>query len=130
VAQLTAEQSQLLEKPNFAALATTRADGTAHVTPMWVDYDGDHVVLNTARGRAKEKHILDDPRVTVMVWSAENPYQYVEVSGAARFVDQGADDHIDRMAKKYIGQDVYPWRGPDEVRVIVEVTPEWVGGNV
>jgi PPOX class probable F420-dependent enzyme len=128
VAQLTDAQTKLFTDRNFASLATIRKDGTAHVSPVWVDWDGTHAVFNTAKGRAKHRHIERDARVTLTVWSADDPYRYVEVTGTARLVDEGADEHINKMAKKYIDQDVYPWKGPDEVRVIVEVTPERVTG--
>lgn len=126
--QLTEEQAAFFRKPNFAALATIRPDGTPHVSPVWVDYDGAHVLFNTAEGRAKWKHIERDPRVTLSAWNGDDPYGYVEVTGTAELVSEGADEHINKMAKKYIDQDVYPWKGPGEVRVIVRVTPERVGG--
>src|SRR5204862_6147772 len=83
MAKLTDEQAQLFLDKNFGALATIREDGTPHVTPVWVDYDGEHVVFNTATGRAKWKHMLRDPRVTIEVTSMENPYEYVTVIGTA-----------------------------------------------
>lgn len=126
--QLSADHAALFNGKNFIALGTTRADGTAHVSPVWGEYDGTHVILNTALGRAKHRHMQRDPRVTLCVWNAENPYNYVEVTGTAELVDEGADAHINKMAKKYIDQDPYPWRKPGEVRVIARVTPEKVVG--
>jgi PPOX class probable F420-dependent enzyme len=128
VGSLSEAQASLFKGKNFAALGTIRADGTPHVSPVWVDYDGEHVIFNTSRGRAKEQQVGRDPRVTLTVWSAESPYEYVEVSGTAEFVDEGATDHIDAMAKKYLGQDTYPWLQPGERRVIVKVTPVKVTG--
>lgn len=126
--KLNAEQAKFFTDRNFFALATIRSDGTPHVSPVWGDYDGTHIVINTAEGRAKWKHIARDPRVTITAWDGSDPYGYVEVTGTAELVREGADDHINRMAKKYIDQDVYPWKGPDEVRVMVKVTPERVTG--
>lgn len=123
MASLTEAQAVLFEGKNIAALATTRPDGTSHVNPVWVDYDGEHIVFNTSRGRAKEQHMMREPKVTLTVWSAENPYEYVEVVGTAELVDEGAVDNINAMAKKYLGQDTYPWLQPGEQRVIVKVTP-------
>ena len=125
---LTEAQVSLFKGKNFAALGTIRPDGTAHVSPVWVDYDGENVVFNTSRGRAKEQHLVRDPRVTLTVWSAENPYEYVEVAGMAELVDEGAIDSINAMAKKYIDQDVYPWLKPGEQRVIVKVAALKVRG--
>lgn len=129
MATLDDQQSQLLLDKNFASVATLRADGTAHVTPVWVDYDGDAVVFNTAIGRAKEKHLRRDPRVAIEVYNAENPYQYVSVSGNAELTEEGADEHIDKLAKKYMDVDRYPGRAPGERRVIVRVRPERVNAS-
>lgn len=123
MATLSETQAALFKGKNIATLGTIRHDGTPHVSPVWVDYDGEHVVFNTARGRAKERQMGHDPRVTLTVWSAENPYEYVEVVGTAEFVDEGAIDNINAMSKKYIDQDTYPWLQPGEQRVIVKVTP-------
>jgi PPOX class probable F420-dependent enzyme len=125
MASLTNEQAELFEKPNFGHVGTIRADGTPHVTPVWVDYDGERVVFNTAVGRAKYKNLQRDPRVTIEVTDHENPYQYVMVSGRAELEESDeADRHIDKLAKKYMGVDEYPNRAPGERRVLVRVTPE------
>jgi len=119
----------LFEKPTFAHIATIGPSGAPHVTPVWIDYDGRHVLFNTARGRLKEKHIARDPRVAFSILDPENPYRYVEVRGrAAEVTEQGADAHIDKLAKKYLGKDRYPFRKPGEVRVIVKIFPEQVSG--
>ena len=119
----------LFEKPTFAHIATIGPSGAPHVTPVWIDYDGRHVLFNTARGRLKEKHIARDPRVAFSILDPENPYRYVEVRGrAAEVTEQGADAHIDKLAKKYLGKDRYPFRKPGEVRVIVKIVPEQVSG--
>ena len=124
--RLTDEQAAIFASKTFIAVGTTRPDGTAHVTPVWGEYDGTHVVFNTAEGRAKWHHIRRDPRVTLTAWDPEAPYRYVEVTGTAELISEGADAHIDKMAKKYLGQDRYGSRRPGEVRVIVRVTPELV----
>ena len=121
---------ELLEAPNFCFVATLRRDGTPHVTPVWVDVDGDEVVLNSARGRIWPANLERDPRVTLAVASNENPYEYVSIRGRlAAITEVGADEHIDAMAKKYLGQDRYPFRQPGEQRIIVRITPEHVHHN-
>ncbi len=123
---LAPEIAAFFEAPNFAALATIRADGTPHVSPVWIDYDGENVVFNTSAGRAKWKHLQRDPRATLQVSNPENPYEYVEVTGSAVLSQDGADEHIDKLAKKYMGVDSYPYRTAEEVRVIVRVAPSKV----
>ena len=115
----------LFDKRAFGVLGTLMPDGTPQVTPVWVDYDGTHVLVNTARGRAKDKNMSRDPRVSVAIIDPQNPYRYLEVRG--RVVDiseDGADQHIDKMAKKYMGQEKYPGRQPGEVRVLYKIAPE------
>ncbi len=124
-----AQASLLADGRNFATVATIREDGTPHATPIWVDWDGEHVVLNTALGRAKERHLRRDPRVTVTVFDLENPYRYVEVSGRAELDDdrEAAWAHIDKLHRKYHGSGEYPRGGPE--RVLVRITPERVGSR-
>ena len=117
---------RLLDEPNFAAMATVMPDGMPQVTPVWVERDGDVVVINTAKGRAKHRNLERDPRVAVMVYDSKNPYGYVQVRGRADFVEEGADESIDRLAKKYLGVDVYPGHRADQQRIIVRITPEAV----
>jgi PPOX class probable F420-dependent enzyme len=115
----------LFKKKAFASLATLMPDGGPQVTPVWVDYDGRHVVINTAEGRQKDKNLTRDGRVALAIMDPENPYRYLEIRG--RVVERtrdGADAHIDSMAKKYLGQDKYPFRRPGEVRVIYKIQPE------
>jgi PPOX class probable F420-dependent enzyme len=118
---------EILNDKNFAHVATIREDGTPHVTPVWVDVDDGHVVLNTAEGRAWPKLARRDPRVTITVQNLENPYEYVTIRGRVDEVtDEGADEHIDSMAKKYLGEDEYPFRQPGEERIKFRIRPEKV----
>jgi PPOX class probable F420-dependent enzyme len=124
-----AKYRDILDKKAFAHLATVGADGTPQVTPVWVDYDGTHVRFNTARGRVKDRNLQRNPRVALAVQDPDNPYRYVQIRGrVAEMTEQGADAHIDALAKKYIGQDRYPWKRPGEVRVIVKIAPDRVQG--
>jgi PPOX class probable F420-dependent enzyme len=115
----------LFAKKAFAHLATVGRDGAPQSTPVWVDYDGTHVRFNTARGRVKDRNLQRNPNVALSILDPENPYRYLQVRGrVAEMTEQGADAHIDALAKKYLGQDTYPFRRPGEVRVIVKVVPE------
>lgn len=115
----------LFDKRIFAGLATVMPDGAPQVTPVWIDYDGENVVFNTAEGRQKDKNLQRDRRVSLMLVDPENPYRYLEVRGTVvERTHAGADDHINKMAKKYLNQDVYPFRAPGEVRVIYKIKPE------
>src|SRR5215210_5596508 len=96
------EFRDLFDKPTFASLATLNEDGSPQVTPVWVDFDGTHVLVNTARGRVKDRNLTRNPRVTVMVSDPANPYRYIEVQGRVdEMTETGADAHINKMAKKY-----------------------------
>ena len=115
----------LFQKKAFASLGTLMPDGRPQVTPVWCDYDGAHVIVNTAKGRAKDKNMRRDPRVTMAVIDPDNPYRYLEVRGrVVEITEQGADAHIDKMAKKYLNLDKYPSRQPGEVRVMHKIEPE------
>ncbi|PWH15058.1 MAG: PPOX class F420-dependent oxidoreductase [Ardenticatenia bacterium] len=114
------------EKRAFGYVATVMPDGTPQVTPVWVDYDGIYVLFNTAKGRVKERNLRRDGRVALVVSDPGNPYRYIQVRGRAELTEEGADAHIDKLAKKYLGMDRYPYRQPGEVRVIVRITPEAV----
>ncbi len=115
----------LFDKKAFAHIATVGADGTPQITPVWIDYDGQHIRFNTARGRVKTRNLERNPRVALAVQDPENPYRYVQVRGrVTEMTEKGADEHIDALAKKYLGKDTYPNRRPGEVRVTVKITPE------
>jgi PPOX class probable F420-dependent enzyme len=115
----------LFAKKAFAHVATVGRDGTPQVTPVWVDYDGTHVRFNTARGRVKDKNLQRNPKTAFSMQDPDNPYRYLQVRGrVVEMTEKGADDHIDALAKKFLGQDRYPHRRPGEVRVIVKILPE------
>lgn len=117
--------AELLHAKNFCHVATLRRDGSVHGVPVWVDVQEGQPVLNSAEGRAWVRNIERDPRVTLTVTNTENPYEYLEIRGrVAERTHEGADEHIDAMAKKYLGQDSYPFRQPGEQRVIIRVEPE------
>ena len=115
----------LFEKKVFANLATLMPDGRPQVTPVWCDYDGENVVFNTAVGRVKDRNLQRDGRASLSLLDPENPYRYLEVRGhVVERTEVGADEHINKMAKKYLGLDTYPYRQPGEVRVIYRIKPE------
>ena len=115
----------LFRKKAFANLATLMPNGSPQVTPVWVDYDGRHVIINTAEGRQKDKNLQRDGRVALSIMDPENPYRYLEVRGRiTQRTHEGADQHIDAMARKYLGQDKYPYRQPGEVRVLYKVAAD------
>ena len=117
----------LFTKRAFASLATLMPDGSPQVTPVWIDFEGELVLVNTARGRQKDKNMRRDPRVAMAIIDPENPYRYLEIRGRiAEITEEGADAHIDKMAKKYLGADKYPYRQPSETRVIFKIRPERV----
>jgi len=114
-------------KKAFASLATLNADGTPQVTPVWFDWDGTRLRINTAKGRLKDKNLRRTPAVALSIMDPDNPYRYVQIKGkVAAVTESGADAHIDGLAKKYLGQDRYPYRKPGEVRVIFTITPDRV----
>ena len=117
------------ENPFVGTVTTLRPDGSPHSTIVWVDVENGAVSFNTARGRAKERHLNSDPRASLLVVEPENPYRWVAVSGRAELTEEGADEQIDKLAKKYLGQDEYPWRKPTEQRVKVRITPEKVDSS-
>jgi PPOX class probable F420-dependent enzyme len=117
----------LFKKPAFASLATVMPDGSPQVTPVWIDYDGRYLMVNSAKGRVKDRNMRSNPRVAVSILDPDNPYRYLQVRGTvSEITEEGADAHIDRMAKKYLNLDRYPNRAPGEVRVIYRIRPEKV----
>jgi PPOX class probable F420-dependent enzyme len=116
----------LLEQPNYAVVSTTNADGSIHSVVVWIDVEDGRIALNSAEGRVWPTNLERDPRVTVVVYPPSNPYDYVEIRGRADATYEGADAQIDRLAKKYLGQDTYPNRRPGQRRVKFIVDPERV----
>jgi len=115
----------LFNKRAFASLATLMPDGRPQVTPVWCDIEGDLVIVNTAKTRQKDRNMRRDPRVALAVIDPENPYRYLEIRGrVVEITEHGADEHIDRMAKKYLGADKYPYRTASEQRVMFKIQPE------
>jgi len=115
----------LFDKKAFANLATVMPDGSPQVTPVWVDYDGKHLLVNSARGRQKDKNMGRNSSVALSIMDPDNPYRYLEVRGrVAEITEDGAAAHIDKMAKKYLGKDKYPFSQPGEVRVLYKIEPE------
>jgi PPOX class probable F420-dependent enzyme len=115
----------LFRKPTFAHLATIMPDGSPQVTPVWIDFDGEHILVNSAKGRVKDRNMRRHPGVALSIQDPENPYRYLQVRGTVTEITQeGAEGHIDRMAKKYLNMDRYPNRAPGEVRVLYKITPQ------
>jgi PPOX class probable F420-dependent enzyme len=111
-------------KKAFASLATVMPDGSPQVTPVWFDYEGGKIRVNTARGRVKDRNMTQNAKVALDIMDPENPYRHVQVRGTVVAVtEEGADAHIDSLAKKYMGVDKYPYRQPNEVRVIYTIDP-------
>jgi PPOX class probable F420-dependent enzyme len=124
--KLSEAQAEFLRNPYYAVVATLRADGSPHQTVVWVDTDGEDVLFNTAEGRAKPRHMRANPDVSLTVVDPQNGYHWVSVTGKADLSHEGADAHIDALAKKYLNADSYPFRKEDEVRVTVRIHPERV----
>ena len=116
------EAIEILEGKNFAYLATSMADGSPHVAPVWIDRSGGTILINTVPGRLKQKNVTRDPRVTISITQQKNPYRHLFIKG--RVIEQtkdGALDHINRLSRKYLGKD-YPWN--DRNRIIIKIVPE------
>jgi PPOX class probable F420-dependent enzyme len=117
------------ESPYVGVVTTLREDGSPHSTIVWVDVEGDKVSFNTALGRAKPKHLEHDPRASLLMVDPNDSFKWVAVSGPAEVTEEGADAQIDKLAKKYLGKDEYPWRNPEETRVKVLIEPEKVDAS-
>lgn len=116
-----------LDGPEFATIATILPDGQPHLSVVWVERDGDDVLVSTVKGRRKHLNLAADPRATLLVYPKDNPYSYVEIRGTTTMTDEGGRDLIDRLARKYRGLDRYPFDdGTDNVRVVVRIRPEKV----
>lgn len=119
--------AKLVEGKNFGFIATISGDGYPVVTPVWVDHDGENILVNTTEGRAKVKNVRRNPKVSLAVVDWSNPYDKAVVKGrVVEVTEKGADEHIDKLAKKYLGVEKYPWKTPGEKRVILKIRPEKV----
>ena len=113
----------LTTKVTFAHLATTMSNGRPQVTPVWFSYDGTNILVNSAKGRIKDRNMRARRDVALSILDPDNAYRYLQLMGrVVEITEQGADAHIDSLAKKYLGKDTYPWRSPTEVRVIYKIT--------
>ena len=126
--RLSKEDIELIEQPNFGHVATINKDGSIHVTPVWVDHEGEkYVLFNSAYGRRKIRNLERDSRVGISIADQTNPYHYISITGSVvQISNEQADPQIDKLAKKYLGKDKYPWRSPTERRAVVKILPEWI----
>lgn len=123
--EITDSAINLFRGKNFGFIASLMNDGSPQLTPVWIDYDGQFLLVNTAEGRTKQKNFVRDPRVAISVIDQNNPYNMVSIRGiVVQQTSDGADEHIDRLAKRYLGVDKYPFRAPGEKRVILKIKPE------
>lgn len=130
MATLTEEQRRFLRDNAFAGVVTTlRPDGSPHSTIVWVTEEDGEVVFNTARGRAKDTHLENDPRVSVVMVDPNDQYKWVAVNGRAKLSEADGDEVIDRLAKKYLDKDSYPFRQEGEIRVTARIAPEKVSSS-
>jgi PPOX class probable F420-dependent enzyme len=127
--KLDAYRDLLEQKKPLAELGTLMSDGTPQVTPVWFDWDGTHIRVNSAKGRVKDRNMRARPAVAVSIVDPDNVYRYLSIRGrVVEVTEQGADAHIDALAKKYLGKDTYPFRQAGEIRVTYKIRPEHVGG--
>jgi PPOX class probable F420-dependent enzyme len=113
------------DKRAFANLATVKADGSPQVTPVWFDYTNGKIRVNTAKGRVKSRTMTEGAKVALAIMDPDNAYRYIQVRGTVTHASEnGADQHIDSLAKKYLDKDSYPFRQPGEQRITYEITPE------
>jgi PPOX class probable F420-dependent enzyme len=119
---------KILQDKAYGHVVTFNADAKPQVTMVWVDVDGDEVVFNTAEGRRKPKNLRRDPRITISVQDRNDPQSYMVFHGRASVTEAGADEHIDKLAKRFLGADKYPFRQPGEKRLVVRVKVDRIGG--
>jgi PPOX class probable F420-dependent enzyme len=124
ISALSDKQREFLQQPYSGAVTTLRSDGSPHTTVVWVDVDEESVIFNTAVGRAKVRHLQRDPRASLIVVDPQDAYRWVSVSGRAELTIDGADEQIDKLAKKYLDESSYPFRKPGEQRITVRIHPD------
>lgn len=129
--QLNEKATKLIDAKNFGFIATVNKDGSPQVTPVWVDREGtDYVLVNTAVGRLKQRNLAMNNRVAISIADASNQYDMVAIQGVvAQQMTEGADEHIDKLAKKYLGKEKYPWASPTSKRIILKIKPERITGQ-
>lgn len=124
MAKIPEDFQDILDKKTLVHLATTGKDGSPQVSPVWVDREGDTIIINSAKGRVKDRNMRSHARVALSATDPDNPYRALMIQGrVVKITEDGADAHIDKMAKKYLGQDKYPFRSPTEVRVKYYIEP-------
>lgn len=130
--KLSEKARKLLEKPVIAHLVTLMPDGSPQASPVWVDTDGEYLLVNTAEDRIKPRNVRKDPRVALSATDPDNEYTGIlQIRGkVVEVTENGARDHIDKLAKKYLGKDKYPFHQPGDVRLILKIKPEHVSGGV
>ena len=119
---------KLLQDKAYGHVVTYNDKGTAQLTMVWMDVDGDDVVFNTSEGRRKSQNLRRDPRIIVSVQDRNDPQAHAVFYGKARVTDAGADEHIDKLAKRFLGFDKYPYRQPGEKRLLVRISVDRIGG--
>ena len=126
---LTEKQKKFLTDKTFGHIATLNKDGSPQVSPVWLDYDGTHVIVNSEQTRRKVRNLKRDPRVSISIQDAANPYAYIEIRGkAVEITPKGGFEGIDKLSAKYTGQEKYPGNAPGDVRVVIKIVPEHVTG--
>jgi len=119
---------KVVQDKAYGHVVTLGPGGRPHVTMVWVDADGDEVLFNTAEGRKKAQNLRRDPRIIISVKDRHDPQAYMVIHGTATLTDAGADAHIDKLTKRFLGVDKYPYRQPGEKRLLVRVTVDRIGG--
>jgi PPOX class probable F420-dependent enzyme len=123
--KLSQAAKKLLEEPFICHFVTLNPDGSPQVTPVWVDHDGDQILVNTAEGRKKPRNLQREKRVALEVVDPNDAYRVLSLTGHVVGMEhEGADAHIDKLAKKYLGADSYPFRNPQEQRVVLRIEPD------
>jgi PPOX class probable F420-dependent enzyme len=126
-ASVPAELLDLLTGPLVVSLATQMPDGSVQVNPVWCNMDGGDILVNSAKGRQKDRNLRERPAVTVLAIDTASPFRWVEVRGeVVEITEEGADAHIDDLAELYLGKRPYPFRNPAETRVIYRIRPQHV----
>lgn len=122
--KLSKNSIDLIDGRNLGHIATIMSDGSPQVTPVWVDREGDTILVNTALGRVKQRNLIRDKRAAIDIVDHKNPFRMTTIRGIITQVQDGAEEHIDKLAKKYLDMDKYPWRQEGEKRIILKLTPE------